>query len=336
MKEIPNLPKIKNTERIKYPNLKTKTELKKMKLQPTKKAVAYGLQQFKGYVFYLYDINFTEPYVMSEHEKELRKLRYKELKVKKTCPICGTIVRTIDDIITGHFEKNFKGCITCYKKEAFNYEAKCRVEREDILSIKRNELHDFTSHFINKGIDISCKNIPSKYETIYLDFETTGTTVDDEILQAAIIDEQGTVLFYKLFSPINHSIWDEAMYIHNISPADVKDLQSFETYTSEIENILSKADRLICYNADFELMFLNKYNIKPPKTIIDCMLEFAPIWGDWNSYYGNYRWVSLETAATYYDYNFENQHNSLSDVFATKWVYENIEMNKNHDSNKSD
>lgn len=46
-----HLPKIKNTERKNYPDLKTETELKKMKLMPTGEPVAYGLQQLIEMLF---------------------------------------------------------------------------------------------------------------------------------------------------------------------------------------------------------------------------------------------------------------------------------------------
>ena len=49
------------------------------------------------------------------------------------------------------------------------------------------------------------------------------------------------------------------------------------------------------------------------------------IYDEWNEYFEDYKWQSLTTAALYYNYSFEGQeHNSLADVFATKFVYENI------------
>jgi DNA polymerase III epsilon subunit-like protein len=55
------------------------------------------------------------------------------------------------------------------------------------------------------------------------------------------------------------------------------------------------------------------------------MLQFAENYGEWNDYFESYKWQSLSTAARYYDYDFEQQeHNSLADVFATKFVYEKI------------
>lgn len=41
------------------------------------------------------------------------------------------------------------------------------------------------------------------------------------------------------------------------------------------------------------------------------MYEFAEIYGQWNEYYGNYTWKSLDDCCLYYGYYLDNAHNSL-------------------------
>lgn len=53
------------------------------------------------------------------------------------------------------------------------------------------------------------------------------------------------------------------------------------------------------------------------------MREFAPIYGEYNSYYGDYKWQKLGTAAAYYGYEFK-AHDSLEDVRATLFVYQQM------------
>lgn len=55
------------------------------------------------------------------------------------------------------------------------------------------------------------------------------------------------------------------------------------------------------------------------------MIEFAEIYGEWNDYYGNYKWQKLTIAAYYYGYNFDDSaHDSLEDAKATLVVYNAI------------
>lgn len=75
-----------------------------------------------------------------------------------------------------------------------------------------------------------------------------------------------------------------------------------------------------------EISFLEKYNVSfSHNKLRDCMLLFANVYGEWNEYFKDYKWQKLSKAAKYYGYDFDKQeHNSLADVFATKFVYEKI------------
>lgn len=321
--------KYKNTEGRN--GLKTLSELRGMKLMPDAPPVGYGLQQYTGEMFYLFNPDKTKPYAMTEIEKIRAKEYRSKLKQRKTCPICKTVYKTLEDVYYGFMPtpslKEVKACKSCHDKAW-----------EEHRQQKRSVKHDFISYFINKGIEL---NIPigdsESFEIVYLDFETTGLSPKyDEVLQASMIDDKDRVLLYKLFKPVNNKTWDEAMDIHNITPADVENEQPFESYVGYISDILIRAKTIVCYNVEFEIGFLNKYNVKYSEDSAehikskfeDPMLMFADVYGEWNEYFGNYKWQKLTTAARYYNYNFDNQaHNSLADVFATKFIYEKMKGN---------
>lgn len=168
-----------------------------------------------------------------------------------------------------------------------------------------------------------------KYGKVVLDLETTGLNVlDDEILQVTIIDQGENVLINEYCKPKNVTEWENAEKINNITPAMVSDKRPFDYFIEEVRDILNNAEEVIIYNADFELAFLDKYGIEVNSKIYDLMISFAEVYGDFNEYYGNYTWKSLDTCCLYYGYYLDNAHNSLEDCKATLYCYNSLIANK--------
>ena len=168
-----------------------------------------------------------------------------------------------------------------------------------------------------------------RFNKVILDFETTGLSFKyDEILQVSAIDQDGNVLINEYCKPKGIISWEEAEAIHKISPAMVFDKKPFEDYVEVLSDILTKANEIIIYNAAFEVGFLNKYGVKFNNNIYDLMLEFAEIYGQWNEYYGNYTWKSLNDCCLYYGYYLGNAHDSLEDCKATLYCYNKVIKNE--------
>lgn len=328
------IPKVLNGHRQSYHA--TEKELRDIKLKPAAPPIGYGLQQFNGSIFYLYNKNKTKKFQLSDDEKaELKEYRRK-LKLRKTCPVCNKVQKRLNDIISRYLAnmKLYNSCWQCYTKINDEIEREVEAKREDERKQRRAIKHDFTSYFIEKGISLDyIINESERYETVYLDFETTGlSSKHDEILQVSLIDYKGRVLMHKLCKP-SVATWDDAMNIHGITPKDVENGQPFEYYVKDISSILLRLKTIVCYDCSFEIGFLDKYDVKysdngSTEKFIDCMLMFAEVYGEWSDYFESYKWQKLTTAAMYYNYDFEGQeHNSLADVFATKFVYEKMIAN---------
>ena len=154
--------------------------------------------------------------------------------------------------------------------------------------------------------------LKSKRKFVILDTETTGLGTRDEIIQLAVIDLNGTVLFDKKIKPTSKkTISQEASKIHGITIKDLEDCPTFK----ELKKALKKAIRrktIITYNAEFDKkMYSRTYQLAGgflPKGNWDCaMLEYAKYVGEWNDYYNDYKWQKLEGG----------DHTAVGDCLAT-------------------
>ena len=159
---------------------------------------------------------------------------------------------------------------------------------------------------------------------VAIDFETTGQEREDEVLQVSIIDGEYNVLLNTYCRPRNKKNWEDAQGIHGITPEMVANELSFEEYVPMVADILQRSDLVIAYNVAFENGFLRSYGIEIEREKwFDPMLKFAEIYGEWNDYYCDYKWQSLEECAAYYGYEFK-AHDSLEDVRATMYCYKKM------------
>lgn len=209
---------------------------------------------------------------------------------------------------------------------------------QEIAEQQQQELYQITSSLIRETIKLThiiAESVPLNQESIGLiviDTETTGLSASsDEIIQLSIVNEHGETLFNSYLRPLFHKEWKDAENINGISPKMVVDAPTVGEKAVEIQKILNSASVIVGYNTEFDLDFLESSGLIIPKIeIIDVMRGFAPVYGEWNDKYGDYKWQKLTTCAEYYgyDWNSTTAHNSLADCLATLYCHKCM-INKN-------
>ncbi len=160
---------------------------------------------------------------------------------------------------------------------------------------------------------------------IFLDTETTGLSAGrDQILELAIVAENGDTLFNGRFRPTKLTSWNQAQRIHGITPEDVKDCPTIRSQRETIQNIIDATNEIVGYNTYYDIRMLigDGFTIENKK-IVDVMEDFAEIYGEWNEYRQSYKWQKLTTCANFYhfDWNGLQAHGALADTLATRYCY---------------
>lgn len=177
---------------------------------------------------------------------------------------------------------------------------------------------------------------------LIFDTETTGLNPEvDEILQFSAIDEYGNTLLNAYIKPSHTESWEIAMAINGITPEMVANKPCFDFYKDQIQWLFDRADELVSYNGIFDIKMLRSHGIKISDDIkhYDVMRAFAPIYGEIrkNKETGEevfkedgtpvYKWKKLSECAAYYGFKFK-AHDSMEDIKATLYCYEQIVKNK--------
>ena len=160
---------------------------------------------------------------------------------------------------------------------------------------------------------------------VFLDLETTGLEASrNEIVEIAIIDEEGNTLVDSLVKPKRRKRWPDAEAVHGIGPKQVDDAPTLDSLMPKIAEAV-QGKRVVIYNAEFDSKFLPGV-LRKAAVIHCCMLQYAEFVGEWNEYHGNYRWHKLTVAARDAGYKFEGgAHRALSDCKATRAVWRYME-----------
>ena len=93
---------------------------------------------------------------------------------------------------------------------------------------------------------------------VILDTETTGLQDHDQILEIAIIDaETGVVLLDQRIKP-TVSTHPDALAVHGITAEALKDTPAWPEYHDQVCRLLVDADRVMVYNAGFDIRMLEQ------------------------------------------------------------------------------
>jgi DNA polymerase-3 subunit epsilon len=154
-------------------------------------------------------------------------------------------------------------------------------------------------------------------ETLILDTETTGLGSLAEIVQIAVINLRGDVLLNRLVRPVG-PIPEEASRIHGITLKHLEDAPPFRAVGAEVLDLIAGKDVLI-YNAAYDTRLLRqsaaavrlKADMFAAAAMFQCVMQQYSAWvGDWNDYYGNYKWQRLPGG----------DHSALGDCQATRKI----------------
>jgi DNA polymerase-3 subunit epsilon len=154
---------------------------------------------------------------------------------------------------------------------------------------------------------------------VYLDTETTGLDEQSEIVEISLVDADGAVLVDTLVKPVE-DIPPGATAVHGITNAMVADAPSWKVVWPRVAELIAKRPVAI-YNAKYDLKLMRQshgaYKMRwdAGGAKFFCVMEmYAQFYGDWNAYYGSYRWQKLEDAGRQCEIALPNSHRALADA----------------------
>jgi DNA polymerase-3 subunit epsilon len=164
---------------------------------------------------------------------------------------------------------------------------------------------------------------------LFFDTETTGVTDTDEILEIAIIDQDGNVLLDTYVTPERHTCWDSAMQTNKITPEFIfaGNFPKIGDLTEQITQILA-GQEVVTYGMEFDAAMLENNGIDlRSMASVHCAMNRMAIWNGEPSrkpyHKTGYRSLNLGVAADLAGYTWEGPaHKALSDARAAKAVWE--------------
>lgn len=177
------------------------------------------------------------------------------------------------------------------------------------------------SKFVSRQqvIDFARKKITEN--PVYLDTETTGLEITDEIVEIAIVDTNGMVIFDSLIKPTK-PIPISATAINHISNEMVEHSPTIADVWQEIRKLLI-THPIGMYNAEFDIrMILQslKLNNLPDDTKFNAF-DIMKVYSD---FMGNDRRYRLEQAGRNLGIRIPNSHRAVDDTLLTRAVFHSI------------
>jgi len=172
-----------------------------------------------------------------------------------------------------------------------------------------------------------------KLQPVYLDTETTGTGPLAEIIEIAVVDQDGSVLLESLVKP-KGTIEPDAIRVHGITPDKVQSAPTWKDFWPKVETILA-GRQVGVYNSEFDLRMLKqshqKYwlNWQLPEENFFCIMKlYARFYGEWDARRGSYRWQSLDQAGRQCRIPLPNSHRAKDDALLARALLQHIAENK--------
>jgi DNA polymerase-3 subunit epsilon len=138
-------------------------------------------------------------------------------------------------------------------------------------------------------------------DPLYFDTETTGVKTGAQLVEAALVDARGAVVFNRRVKPTIPMPAD-ATAINQISEADLAGLPSLADLWPELREAL-RGRLVIVYNADFDTRILresldaHRITEAAPWRKTVCAMKLFATWQGTPGRFGGYRWWSLSDAS---------------------------------------
>ena len=154
-----------------------------------------------------------------------------------------------------------------------------------------------------------------------LDTETTGLGKHDEIVQIAIVDQNGETAIDELIKP-TIPIPFGASKVHGIYDSDVEDARNFKDIYTELSKLLA-GQVVVAYNKDFDQRMLKQSGAKYglPEIRVNwekcAMRQYAQYKGIKTNWKRGYKWHRLGSAVVQEGLQVIDAHNALGDARMT-------------------
>jgi DNA polymerase III subunit epsilon len=157
---------------------------------------------------------------------------------------------------------------------------------------------------------------------VFLDTETTGLGITDEIVEIAIVDAQGIVLVDSFVRP-RQPIPPSSTAIHGITDAMVQGAPAWPILWSQIRSYLI-GKVLVAYNSDFDLRLMQQSHRvhslpwKEKLQSFDLMPLYGRFRGVWDSSHRAWKNFRLDEAGRTSGISLPNAHRSLADTLLAR------------------
>lgn len=155
-------------------------------------------------------------------------------------------------------------------------------------------------------------------QPVVLDTETTGLGSYDEIIEIALVNHQGKVIFESLVHP-TIEIPPDSTRINRITNEMVKSAPPWQEAWNQVQPLINRKP-VVIYNSEFDVRLMQQSHriARIPWTNVFtpvCLMKlYAAFLGEWNSYKNDFRFVTLEKAGAHSGIQLPNSHRAADDT----------------------